>query len=104
MAGMEKPTLFIDGSAAGIVAGITARQHYEQARITVIEMLGGQVCCGPTSGEVANISAAMIQKRMAMGEVASFQMGTHPALRGSPIAYQVANAAEDEVRRSSEAY
>jgi len=66
------------------------------------ELLGGQVCCGPTSGEVANILAAMIQKRMTMDEIAAFQMGTHPALTGSPITYQIANAAEDAaVRRSS---
>ncbi len=68
------------------------------------ELLGGQVCCGPTSGEVANILAAMIQKRMTMEEIATFQMGTHPALTGSPITYQIANAAEDAaVRRSSKA-
>lgn len=68
------------------------------------ELLGGQVCCGPTSGEVANILAAMTQKRMTMDEIAAFQMGTHPALTGSPITYQIANAAEDaEVRRSSKA-
>jgi NADPH-dependent 2,4-dienoyl-CoA reductase/sulfur reductase-like enzyme len=65
-------------------------------------LLGGQVVGGLTCGEVMNILATMIQKRMATSEIATFQLGTHPTLTCSPIAYQIINAAEDaEVKRSS---
>jgi hypothetical protein len=57
-------------------------------------LIGGQVCCGATAGEVANLVAALIQARMHADQIAMFQMGTHPALTASPIAYQLVNAAE----------
>jgi NADPH-dependent 2,4-dienoyl-CoA reductase/sulfur reductase-like enzyme len=57
-------------------------------------LIGGQACCGDTVGEVVNLIAALIQVRMHADEIATFQMGTHPALTASPIAYQLVNAAE----------
>ena len=57
-------------------------------------LIGGQVCCGDTAGEVVNLIAALIQARMHADQIAMFQMGTHPALTASPIAYQLVNAAE----------
>jgi NADH oxidase (H2O2-forming) len=57
-------------------------------------LIGGQVCCGDTAGEVVNLIAALIQARMHADQIATFQMGTHPALTASPIAYQLVNAAE----------
>ena len=57
-------------------------------------LIGGQVCCGDTTGEVVNLIAALIQARMNADQIATFQMGTHPALTASPIAYQLVNAAE----------
>jgi NADH oxidase (H2O2-forming) len=57
-------------------------------------LIGGQVCCGNTTGEFVNLIAALIQARMHADEIAMFQMGTHPALTASPIAYQLVNAAE----------
>jgi len=45
-------------------------------------------------GEMVNILAVMIQRRMRAEDIATFQMGTHPALTASPIAYQIVNAAE----------
>jgi NADH oxidase (H2O2-forming) len=57
-------------------------------------LIGGQVCCGDTTGEMANLIAALIQARMHADQIAMFQMGTHPALTASPIAYQLVNAAE----------
>jgi NADPH-dependent 2,4-dienoyl-CoA reductase/sulfur reductase-like enzyme len=63
-------------------------------------MLGGQVSGGLTSGEMVNVLATMIQQRMTTNEIATFQLGTHPTLTSSPIAYQIVNAAEDaEVKR-----
>jgi len=57
-------------------------------------LIGGQACCGDTTGEMANLIAALIQARMHADQIAMFQMGTHPALTASPIAYQLVNAAE----------
>jgi NADPH-dependent 2,4-dienoyl-CoA reductase/sulfur reductase-like enzyme len=57
-------------------------------------LMGGQACCGETTGEVINLIAALIQARMHADQIATFQMGTHPALTASPIAYQLVNAAE----------
>jgi len=59
------------------------------------EMLGGQIYGGLTVGEVGNVLAAMIQKRMTVDEVVTLQMGTHPMLTCSPITYQIVRAAED---------
>jgi pyruvate/2-oxoglutarate dehydrogenase complex dihydrolipoamide dehydrogenase (E3) component len=57
-------------------------------------LIGGQVCGGETVGELVNLVAAMIQAEMNADQIATFQMGTHPLLTASPVAYQVVNAAE----------
>ena len=57
-------------------------------------LIGGQVCGGDTVGELVNLVAAMIQAEMTADEIAIFQMGTHPLLTASPVAYQLVNAAE----------
>jgi NADPH-dependent 2,4-dienoyl-CoA reductase/sulfur reductase-like enzyme len=57
-------------------------------------LLGGQVRGNESAGEVINIVAACIQKRMTAEDLVMFQMATHPALTGSPIAYHLVNAAE----------
>lgn len=57
-------------------------------------LIGGQVCGGETVGELVNLIAAMIQAEMNADQIATFQMGTHPMLTASPVAYQVVNAAE----------
>jgi len=57
-------------------------------------LVGGQVCCGDSIGEMANLIAALVQTRMHADQIAVFQMGTHPALTASPIAYHLVNAAE----------
>ncbi|HIE17089.1 MAG TPA: pyridine nucleotide-disulfide oxidoreductase [Dehalococcoidia bacterium] len=58
------------------------------------KLIGGELSGGTTTGEMANVIAALIQKEMTADEVATFQMGTHPALTASPIVYQIVNAAE----------
>ena len=58
------------------------------------EIMGGQVCGGPTVGEVVNVLAALIQNRMTANQVATFQYGTHPFFTPSPIPYPIVNAAE----------
>ena len=57
-------------------------------------LIGGAVCGGKSAGEVINIISACIQKRMTADDIATFQIGTHPAVTASPIAYQLVNAAE----------
>jgi NADH oxidase (H2O2-forming) len=62
-------------------------------------ILGGEALGGPAVGEMVNVIGACIQHRMTAFEVSLFQMGTHPALCASPIAYQVVNAAEEAVMK-----
>jgi NADPH-dependent 2,4-dienoyl-CoA reductase/sulfur reductase-like enzyme len=57
-------------------------------------LLGGQVQGSASVGEMINAIAACVQKRMTAEDIAMFQMGTHPALTASPIAYPLVNAAE----------
>lgn len=58
------------------------------------EIIGGQVRGGDSVGECANTISACIQKKMTADDIATFQLGTHPAVTASPIAYQLVNAAE----------
>ena len=57
-------------------------------------LLGGGTSGGRGVGELVNVISACIQHGMTAHEVSLFQMGTHPALTASPIAYQLVNAAE----------
>jgi pyruvate/2-oxoglutarate dehydrogenase complex dihydrolipoamide dehydrogenase (E3) component len=57
-------------------------------------ILGGQVMGDTTAGEIINAISACVQKRMTTEDIAMFQIGTHPALTASPIAYHIVNAAE----------
>ncbi|MBN1675201.1 MAG: FAD-dependent oxidoreductase [Kiritimatiellae bacterium] len=57
-------------------------------------LLGGQVSGGGVVGELTNAVSACVQRRMTAEEIAMFQIGTHPALTASPIAYALVNAAE----------
>ncbi|KXB04891.1 hypothetical protein AKJ49_01585 [candidate division MSBL1 archaeon SCGC-AAA382A03] len=61
-------------------------------------MIGGQVAGGFSSGEMINTIGTCIQARMTADEIATLQVGTHPALTSSPIAYQLPNAAEIAIR------
>ena len=58
------------------------------------ELLGGQVRGGDSVGEISNTISACIQKKMTADDIATFQIGTNPAVTASPIAYQLVNAAE----------
>jgi len=57
-------------------------------------ILGGQVMGDTTAGEIINAISACVQSRMTAEHIAMFQLGTHPALTASPIAYHMINAAE----------
>jgi NADH oxidase (H2O2-forming) len=57
-------------------------------------ILGGQVMGDTTAGEIINAVSACVQSRMTAEDISMFQIGTHPALTASPIAYHMVNAAE----------
>ena len=57
-------------------------------------LLGGQVVGAKSGGELINAISACLHQRMNVDDIATFQMGTHPALTASPIAYQLVNAAD----------
>ena len=56
-------------------------------------LLGGSISGGRSVGEMVNVLSACIMHRMTANEMVQFQMGTHPALTSSPIAYPIVNAA-----------
>lgn len=58
-------------------------------------LLGAEAMGGQCVAEMVNIASACIQGKMTGDDIAAFQMGTHPALTASPIAYQLVNAAEN---------
>jgi len=67
-------------------------------------LLGGQVRGNAVAGEIINTVSACVERRMTADDIAMFQMGTHPALTASPIAYPLVNAAElaiKEMRKRS---
>jgi NADH oxidase (H2O2-forming) len=43
---------------------------------------------------MVNVIATMVQRGTSAEDVATMQVGTHPALNASPISYQLTNAAE----------
>ncbi len=57
-------------------------------------LIGAQVQGDVAAGEIINIASACIQHKMTIDDVACFQMGTHPTMTASPVAYQLVNAAE----------
>lgn len=57
-------------------------------------LLGGQVLGDHTAGEIINAISACVQNHMTAEKIAMFQIGTHPALTASPVAYHMVNCAE----------
>jgi len=57
-------------------------------------LLGGIFMGDKAVGELVNAICACIHYRMTIDDIASFQMGTHPALTASPVVYPLVNAAE----------
>lgn len=56
-------------------------------------LLGGSLSGGRSVGEMVNVLSACIMHKMTANDMVQFQMGTHPALTSSPIAYPIVNAA-----------
>ncbi len=56
-------------------------------------IMGGAISGGRSTGEMTNVLSACILHRMTADDMVKFQMGTHPALTASPIAYPLVTAA-----------
>lgn len=56
-------------------------------------LIGGSISGGKSVGEMINVVSACILHKMTANDIVMFQMGTHPALTSSPIAYPIVNAA-----------
>ena len=63
------------------------------------ELIGGAVKGGPSAGELINAISACIQNRMRANDIAIFQIGTHPAVTASPIAYPLLTVAEAALKK-----
>lgn len=57
-------------------------------------IIGGQVMGGASAGELTNLIGFAIQGRLTVQEIFSLQVGTHPLLTASPIAYPIIRAAD----------
>jgi NADPH-dependent 2,4-dienoyl-CoA reductase/sulfur reductase-like enzyme len=62
-------------------------------------LLGAQVLGGDSVGECVNMLSVMIQKKMTDMEIDTLQIGTHPLLTPSPLAYGVINATVDAIAK-----
>jgi NADH oxidase (H2O2-forming) len=64
-----------------------------------LTLLGGQVLGAESGGEIINLIAACIQQHMKADQIATMQVGTHPALTPDPVSYPLMNAAERALRQ-----
>ena len=62
-------------------------------------LLGAQAAGGKSVGELINFLSVMIQKGLTATEINTLQLGTHPLLTSSPVAYPVINATVDALVR-----
>ena len=56
-------------------------------------ILGGQICGGPSVGELINMVALAIQKKVTVRELDMLQIATHPLLTSAPTVHPLINAA-----------
>ncbi|MCF7929239.1 MAG: FAD-dependent oxidoreductase [Spirochaetales bacterium] len=63
-------------------------------------LLGAQAAGGESVGELINILSVMIQKGCTDTEIDTLQLGTHPLLTPSPVAYPIINASADAMIQS----
>jgi NADH oxidase (H2O2-forming) len=62
-------------------------------------LLGAQVYGGDSVGEFINMFSVMILNKMTDMDIDNLQIGTHPLLTASPIAYPVINASVDAIKK-----
>ncbi len=62
-------------------------------------LLGAQMLGGDSVGECTNMLSVMIQQKMTDMEIDTLQIGTHPLLTPSPLAYTVINATVNAIMK-----
>ena len=62
-------------------------------------LLGAQMYGGDSVGELVNMLSVMILNKMTDMDIDNLQIGTHPLLSASPIAYPVINATVDAIKK-----
>ena len=62
-------------------------------------ILGGEIIGGESTGELTNMIGLMIQNRMTVCSLLTFQIGTHPFLTAAPTTYPLIKAAEDVAKQ-----
>lgn len=62
-------------------------------------LLGAQMYGGDSVGELVNMFSVMILNKMTDMDIDNLQIGTHPLLSASPIAYPVINASVDAIKK-----
>jgi NADPH-dependent 2,4-dienoyl-CoA reductase/sulfur reductase-like enzyme len=62
-------------------------------------ILGGQVSGGPSAGELINVIALAIQKKVTVRELDMLQIATHPLLTSAPTGHPLINAAHQALAK-----
>ena len=62
-------------------------------------LLGAQMHGGDSVGELVNMFSVVILNKMTDMDIDNLQIGTHPLLSASPIAYPVINASVDAIKK-----
>lgn len=62
-------------------------------------LMGAQIMGGNSVGEMINIISVMILNKMTDIDITNLQIGTHPLLTASPIAYPIINATADAIKK-----
>ncbi|MBZ0198911.1 MAG: FAD-dependent oxidoreductase [Ignavibacteriaceae bacterium] len=62
-------------------------------------LMGAQIMGGDSVGEMINIMSVMILNKMTDIDITNLQIGTHPLLTASPIAYPIINATVDAIKK-----
>ena len=62
-------------------------------------LMGAQIIGGDSAGEMINIMSVMILNKMTDIDINNLQIGTHPLLTASPIAYPIINATMDAIKK-----
>jgi len=84
------PAKFLDTSI------VTVKLIFSRDRGAI---LGAQMAGGKSVGEMINILALAIQKRLTASELYTLQIATHPLLTASPVGYPILQAAEDALAK-----
>lgn len=62
-------------------------------------LMGAQITGGDSVGEMINIVSVMILNKMTDIDINNLQIGTHPLLTASPVAYPIINATVDAIKK-----